>query len=172
AAAPGPPAALPPAAPAAPSAGSPKRGYKLAWAVAAGVAVLLVFGAIVGNDDDTTSSNPTAGETTTEPLPTTTRPAPTTTTTTTTVAPKPVAPKPKPKPKPRVTTPRPAAPPPPEPKPASDCDENYTGCVPVASDVDCAGGSGDGPAYATGPVQVIGADVYDLDGNGDGTACE
>ena len=34
----------------------------------------------------------------------------------------------------------------PEPKPASNCDSNYTGsCVPIASDVDCDGGSGDGP---------------------------
>lgn len=51
------------------------------------------------------------------------------------------------------------------------CDPNYTGCVPIASDVDCAGGSGNGPAY-TGTVQVIGVDIYDLDGDGDGWACE
>jgi hypothetical protein len=43
--------------------------------------------------------------------------------------------------------------------------------VPIASDVDCAGGSGDGPAY-TGPVQVIGSDIYDLDRDGDGMGCE
>jgi hypothetical protein len=53
----------------------------------------------------------------------------------------------------------------------SDCDPNYTGCVPIASDVDCRGGSGNGPAY-TGPVQVIGRDIYDLDRDGDGWACE
>ena len=29
--------------------------------------------------------------------------------------------------------------------PANKCDPNYSGCVPVASDVDCAGGSGNGP---------------------------
>lgn len=30
-----------------------------------------------------------------------------------------------------------------------DCDPNYIGnCVPIASDVDCAGGKGYGPAYA------------------------
>lgn len=52
------------------------------------------------------------------------------------------------------------------------CDPNYTGCVPIASDVDCAGGSGNGPAYADGPVTVIGRDIYDLDRNGDGIACE
>jgi hypothetical protein len=53
------------------------------------------------------------------------------------------------------------------------CDPNYIGaCVPIASDVDCAGGSGDGPAYVRGPVTVIGKDIYDLDRNGDGMACE
>lgn len=51
------------------------------------------------------------------------------------------------------------------------CDPNYTGCVPIASDVDCAGGSGNGPAY-TGRVRVIGRDIYDLDRDGDGIACE
>jgi hypothetical protein len=43
--------------------------------------------------------------------------------------------------------------------------------VPIDSDVDCAGGSGNGPSY-TGYVQVIRTDVYDLDGDGDGEACE
>jgi len=53
----------------------------------------------------------------------------------------------------------------------SNCDPNYSGCVPVASDVDCAGGSGNGPAY-TGMVQVIGSDIYDLDRDGNGWGCE
>ena len=53
------------------------------------------------------------------------------------------------------------------------CDPNYSGaCVPIASDVDCAGGSGNGPAYVTGPVRVIGTDIYDLDRDGDGIGCE
>lgn len=52
------------------------------------------------------------------------------------------------------------------------CDPNYTPCVPIASDVDCAGGSGNGPAYVQGPVRVIGADVYGLDRDGDGIGCE
>jgi hypothetical protein len=52
------------------------------------------------------------------------------------------------------------------------CDPNYSGCVPIASDVDCAGGSGNGPAYVRGPVRVIGTDIYDLDRDGDGIACE
>jgi uncharacterized protein YabE (DUF348 family) len=57
--------------------------------------------------------------------------------------------------------------------PKSQCDPNYSGaCVPIASDVDCEGGSGNGPAYVDGPVTVIGDDIYDLDRDGDGTACD
>jgi hypothetical protein len=53
------------------------------------------------------------------------------------------------------------------------CDPNYSGaCVPIASDVDCAGGSGNGPAYVQGPVQVVGNDIYGLDRDGDGIGCE
>lgn len=56
---------------------------------------------------------------------------------------------------------------------SSRCDPNYTGaCVPIASDVDCAGGSGDGPKYVTGPVKVVGKDIYRLDNDGDGIGCE
>jgi hypothetical protein len=44
--------------------------------------------------------------------------------------------------------------------------------VPIASDVDCAGGSGDGPAYVSGPVQVFGSDPYDLDDDNDGYGCD
>ena len=55
----------------------------------------------------------------------------------------------------------------------SDCDPNYSGaCVPIASDVDCAGGSGNGPAYVSGPVTVVGQDIYELDRDGNGTGCE
>jgi len=56
---------------------------------------------------------------------------------------------------------------------SSNCDPNYSGaCVPIASDVDCAGGSGNGPAYVSGPVYVIGTDIYDLDRDGNGQGCE
>lgn len=58
------------------------------------------------------------------------------------------------------------------PAAASGCDPNYSGCVPIASDVDCAGGSGNGPAYVQGPVSVIGSDIYGLDRDGDGFGCE
>jgi hypothetical protein len=61
----------------------------------------------------------------------------------------------------------------PPPPPAPKCDPNYSGaCVPIASDVDCAGGSGNGPAYVSGPVYVVGTDIYGLDRDGDGVGCE
>lgn len=56
---------------------------------------------------------------------------------------------------------------------AAACDPNYSGvCVPVASDVDCAGGNGNGPEYVSGPVYIVGDDIYELDRDGDGVACE
>lgn len=56
---------------------------------------------------------------------------------------------------------------------AQNCDPNYGGaCVPIDSDVDCAGGSGNGPSYVEGPVTVIGSDIYGLDRDGDGVGCE
>ncbi|HEU4422043.1 MAG TPA: G5 domain-containing protein [Pilimelia sp.] len=58
-------------------------------------------------------------------------------------------------------------------QPQRQCDPNYSGaCVPIASDVDCAGGSGNGPAYVAGPVRVIGRDIYGLDNDHDGIGCE
>lgn len=58
--------------------------------------------------------------------------------------------------------------------PASNCHPSYVGaCVPnTGQDVDCAGGSGNGPLYARGPFRVIGPDPFDLDRDGDGIACE
>ena len=44
----------------------------------------------------------------------------------------------------RDCTPTPPPPPPPPPD-DNGCDPNYTGCVPIDSDVDCAGGSGQWP---------------------------
>ena len=56
---------------------------------------------------------------------------------------------------------------------AQQCHPSYQRvCVPMVSDVDCAGGSGNGPAYVQGPVEVVGPDVYGLDRDGDGIACE
>jgi len=121
------------------------------------------------------AERPAASSTRVEP---TTTAAPTTTLapTTTTVVPAPPAPSVQPVPQvplvpqlPKTTT---RAPAPPPPAPAPSCDPNYSGCVPIASDVDCAGGSGNGPAYVRGPIRVIGTDIYGLDRDGDGTACE
>lgn len=61
---------------------------------------------------------------------------------------------------------------------AISCDPNYTGaCVPDVwpADVDCAGGTGDGPYYTDGTrsFEVVGEDRYDLDTNDpDNLACE
>jgi hypothetical protein len=63
--------------------------------------------------------------------------------------------------------------PPPPPAAPSGCDSNYAeACVPISSDVDCAGGSGNGPAYFDGIAKVVGSDIYELDRDGDGYACE
>lgn len=67
----------------------------------------------------------------------------------------------------------PAAPAAPAAPVQSGCDPNYAGaCVPVDSDVDCAGGKGNGPSYVRGPVTVIGSDIYGLDNDHDGIGCE
>ena len=71
-----------------------------------------------------------------------------------------------------ATSPAPASPSAPAP---SGCDQNYSGaCVPAnVSDVDCAGGSGNGPYYVTEKnFQVVGTDHYGLDADHDGIACE
>ncbi|ADB52345.1 excalibur calcium-binding domain-containing protein [Conexibacter woesei] len=54
------------------------------------------------------------------------------------------------------------------------CDPNYRGrCLrPGVSDYDCAGGSGNGPYYVSGPFRVVGSDRHRLDADGDGIACE
>jgi hypothetical protein len=61
------------------------------------------------------------------------------------------------------------------------CDSNYSGCVPpvagleaapgVELDVDCDG-RGNGPWMMVGEVLVLGDDIYGLDTDGDGMACE
>jgi hypothetical protein len=60
----------------------------------------------------------------------------------------------------------------PPPPPQQSCTSGYEPCLAPASDYDCAGGSGDGPGYAYGPVYINGSDPYDLDRDGDGVACE
>lgn len=82
-------------------------------------------------------------------------------------------PEPTPAPTPQPTpAPTPYVPPVTQP-PAQSCHPSYQGaCLnPSASDYDCAGGSGNGPYY-TGPVTVVGPDVFGLDRDGDGYGCE
>ncbi len=154
--------------------------------LAAGAVVLIGLLAVAAGGSDG-SQDVAATETaaaTTAPRPTTTERIATTSTTsttsttappTTTAAPTTTAP-------PTTTSPPTTAPPttaPPAPPPTvaaaplagGGCHPSYDPCVPYASDVDCAGGSGNGPAY-TGRVDVIGPDVYDLDRDGDGVGCE
>jgi hypothetical protein len=115
--------------------------------------------------DEVTTTAPIPSSTTTTAAPTTTTAPPTTTTTVVVTT----LPPPPPTTAPPVTVAPVAA----VTRSDSSCDPNYAdGCVPVASDVDCAGGSGNGPAYVTGPVRVIGVDVYDLDRDGDGWGCD
>ncbi|MEA2418425.1 MAG: hypothetical protein QOE60_631 [Thermoleophilaceae bacterium] len=52
-----------------------------------------------------------------------------------------------------------------------DC-QGYDPCIPPGDDVDCGGGSGDGPRYVDGPVSVSGSDPYGLDSDGDGVGCQ
>jgi hypothetical protein len=72
------------------------------------------------------------------------------------------APKPTPKP-----TPKPSAGP-------SNCDPAYPGsCLKDGiGDYDCAGGSGNGPNYVTGPVRVLPPDPFDLDRDHNGIGCQ
>jgi hypothetical protein len=140
------------------------------WAL---VALILagVIGASVGADDERTVASArsiTIEEPSTTEEPTTTERETTTTAppTTTTTAPPP--------PPTTTTVPPPpptTAPPPPPPPPPDGCHLSYDPCVPIASDVDCLGGSGNGPVY-TGTVRVIGFDEYGLDDDGDGVGCE
>lgn len=67
--------------------------------------------------------------------------------------------------------PKPPPPPGPPDPPPPPC-QGYSPCLPPGPDVDCAGGSGDGPRYVQGPVYVNGSDPYGLDSDGDGVGCE
>lgn len=116
--------------------------------------------------DPTTTPTPTAEPTVAQtPTPT---PAPTATPT-----PKPTpAPTAKPTPAP---TPKPTAKPKPKATAApASCSTSYQGaCLKLGiGDYDCAGGSGNGPNYVKGPIYVVGDDIFDLDRDGDGIACE
>ena len=74
----------------------------------------------------------------------------------------------------KALPPPPTTQPPPPTAPPSSCHPSYPGaCLdPAASDYDCAGGSGNGPKYVQGPVQVRSPGPVDLDADSDGTGCE
>ncbi len=58
---------------------------------------------------------------------------------------------------------------------AASCTPGYRPCIPLkASDVDCHGGSGNGPRYTKRNVvyRVTGSDRYRLDADRDGWGCE
>ena len=156
------------------------RRRRRAVALAAAVAAAGVAGscATEPSDGDTTLAAGGLVEenvtTSTTEAPTTTTAEPTTTTTTEPIIVVTAPPTTAPPPPPPTSPPTVAAPPPPPPTappPADNCHPSYDPCVPYASDVDCMGGSGNGPEY-TGPVSVIGPDIYDLDRDGDGLGCE
>lgn len=85
--------------------------------------------------------------------------------------PPPPAPAPARAPAPAPEAPEAAAEPAPQKRPG--CNGNYEPCVPNdPDDVDCEGGSGNGPSYVAGPVRVTGDDVYGLDSDDDGVGCE
>jgi hypothetical protein len=166
--------------PAAGTARAQKTGVNKPALIAVGVVgAFLVIGMIASQGDDSSSagSGPVANVTTSSSTASSTVVAPPviTTTTTSVAPPPPPAPPAPPAPKTSKTT-KPAPPPKdtpaPPPPPAGKCDPNYSGCVPIAADVDCKPGSGNGPAYVRGPVQVIGTDIYGLDADDDGVGCE
>jgi hypothetical protein len=135
----------------------PRHRQRIAAVIVGPIVALALVAAVAGCGDDDDAATTTETSTTTERETTTTAPTTTTTTaptTSTTAAPPTTAP---------PTTAAPSA--------APDCHPSYDPCVPIASDVDCQGGSGDGPVY-TGRVNVIGPDEYDLDRDGDGVGCE
>lgn len=158
------------------------RPATIGLAVAASALLLFAPAAIVASQHPVALTAPTATRSpsheqstgTARPTPTATpspssSPTPTSTPPTAVVVPVPIA-----EPLPEEPAPAPAEPDPAPPAiDTGGCDPNYSSpCVPIASDVDCAGGSGDGPAYVVGPVYVAGGDPYDLDRDGDGIGCD
>jgi endonuclease YncB( thermonuclease family) len=74
-------------------------------------------------------------------------------------------PPPPPPPPPPPAPPAPPAPTP-TPTPAPSCNPNYSGaCLPLTGDVDCSG-------ITARDFYVVGTDVFGLDADGDGVACE
>lgn len=142
---------------------------------------VLLGAAVASNTQgDTVSVKETS---TAAPAPATTSPSPSPSVTTEapanlppiTIAPAPptAAPVPTVKKPPPVRTSRPPVPTKAVPAPAA-CHPAYPDeCLRTGiGDYDCAGGSGNGPNYVTGPVRVLPPDPFGLDANHDGTGCE
>jgi hypothetical protein len=126
-----------------------------------GIAVLaVVLAAGFGGEQQvaqpitTTSASTVTASPSTTAAPTITRPRATTTTRRAT-------------PTTRKATPTTAA-------PARNCDPAYPdACLHDGTgDYDCAGGSGNGPNYVSGPIRVLPPDPFGLDRDGDGVGCE
>ncbi|RSM79449.1 hypothetical protein DMH04_31165 [Kibdelosporangium aridum] len=155
----------------------PRNKKRPVW-IAAVVAGFLFLVGLINSTDEKPTSGSTAPIADVAPVPPPT--TATTTTTTATTSSSVPAPPPPPPPSPATPTTKKStttkqAPPPPPPatdEPAQNCHPNYDPCVPVAKDVDCKGGSGNGPEYVKGPIRVIGKDVYGLDDNNNGIGCE
>lgn len=133
-------------------------------ALAGGLVVTSIGGSLIPDEEPIANRQTTTSEAVTTTMATTTTVL-TTTTTPPVTTPRPTIP--------RATTPPTA--PPVTTVPSGSCHPSYTGaCVPIASDVDCGGGSGNGPAYVYEKrFRVVGPDEYGLDGNdNDGIACE
>jgi hypothetical protein len=147
------------------AASKPRRQQGRWWAVAvvAGVVWVSAVSGAATDAGEPTNVASVAPSTTTAEEPFATS-APSTTTSTTTLAPTTTVP---------LTTTTVAAPPR-TVAPVQQCTTGYSPCIPLGGDVDCAGGSGNGPRYVSGPVSVdqSAGDIYDLDRDGDGVGCE
>jgi micrococcal nuclease len=76
------------------------------------------------------------------------------------------APAPPPPPPPAPVAPTPTPTPSPSPSPTPSCNANYSGaCLPLTGDVDCG-------EISARDFYVVGEDVFALDADGDGLACE
>ena len=149
-----------------------RRHWK--W-LAGGIAALVIVGVVnAQNAPEPTATAPPSAAATEQPTATPTddpTPSPTPT-----ASPSP-SPSPSPTPVPTVAptpVPTPAPTAEPTPVPAPNCHSSYQGAclTPGIGDYDCAGGSGNGPNYVSGPISFVGPDEFDLDGDGDGVGCE